>query len=329
MPSSPISSRKSEPPCAASKRPARVATAPVKAPFSWPNSSLSMSVEGIAAQLTRMNGAAVAGAALMQRAGQQFLARTGFAQQEDRHVGRGRVRQPREHVVDRGALADDLLEVVRRLHFLPQRDVLFLEAIAERANLLEADEQFGVAALSVEGTGQDVADDPEAVDVEGGPLARAASKSAVEIAHWIRPPTANGSVRMARIPRRAAYCALGAGLWGQVAGQIAEDDVAAALELLEEPGKVLPDRRGGRGSTSGFFAQAWVVSSVAWSVENSRNEARSVPKPLHDRPEAACDFFVEAGGLDSRRTGPTGRRSRSRMRFLQRAYETIANNMSR
>ena len=46
---SPISSRNSVPRCASSKRPWRCETASVKAPFSWPNSSLSISVGGSAA----------------------------------------------------------------------------------------------------------------------------------------------------------------------------------------------------------------------------------------------------------------------------------------
>ena len=41
---------------ASSNRPSRRSAAPVKAPFSWPNSSLSSSVSGSAAQLTAMNG---------------------------------------------------------------------------------------------------------------------------------------------------------------------------------------------------------------------------------------------------------------------------------
>ncbi|MNC38828.1 hypothetical protein D3C75_874550 [compost metagenome] len=45
------------PPSAASTRPARPAVAPVKAPFSWPNSSDSIRVSGIAAQFTEINGA--------------------------------------------------------------------------------------------------------------------------------------------------------------------------------------------------------------------------------------------------------------------------------
>ena len=53
---SPISSRKIVPPSAISKRPLRVARAPVNAPFSWPNSSLSSSSAGIAPQLIGTNG---------------------------------------------------------------------------------------------------------------------------------------------------------------------------------------------------------------------------------------------------------------------------------
>ncbi len=45
------------PPSAASTRPVRAALAPVKAPFSWPNSSDSISVSGIAAQFTQISGA--------------------------------------------------------------------------------------------------------------------------------------------------------------------------------------------------------------------------------------------------------------------------------
>ncbi len=52
-----ISSRKSVPPSATSTRPRRVERASVKAPFSWPNSSLSTRSSGRAAQLTSTNGA--------------------------------------------------------------------------------------------------------------------------------------------------------------------------------------------------------------------------------------------------------------------------------
>src|SRR3989454_521223 len=52
---SPTSSRKIVPPSASSKRPSRRSAAPLKAPFSWPNSSLSSSVSGSAAHFTSRN----------------------------------------------------------------------------------------------------------------------------------------------------------------------------------------------------------------------------------------------------------------------------------
>ena len=53
---SPISSRKSVPPFAASILPILFLSAPVKAPFSWPKSSLSRSSRGSAGQLTVIKG---------------------------------------------------------------------------------------------------------------------------------------------------------------------------------------------------------------------------------------------------------------------------------
>src|SRR5262245_1816096 len=52
---SPISSRKIVPPSASLKRPTRLATAPVNAPRSWPNISLSRRSSGIAPQCTGTN----------------------------------------------------------------------------------------------------------------------------------------------------------------------------------------------------------------------------------------------------------------------------------
>ena len=53
---SPASSRKSVPPCAARKSPCCSATAPVKAPRTWPKSSLASSPSVKPPQLTATNG---------------------------------------------------------------------------------------------------------------------------------------------------------------------------------------------------------------------------------------------------------------------------------
>ena len=58
---SPISSRNMEPPWARRNNPGESATAPVKAPFLWPNSSDSTSSAGSAAQLTGTKGLSACG----------------------------------------------------------------------------------------------------------------------------------------------------------------------------------------------------------------------------------------------------------------------------
>ncbi len=55
-PRSPTSSRKRVPPSAVRNFPLRAASAPVKAPFTWPKSSDSARVSGRAAQFTATNG---------------------------------------------------------------------------------------------------------------------------------------------------------------------------------------------------------------------------------------------------------------------------------
>ena len=60
---SPISSRKRVPPSACSNRPTRSRSAPVKAPLTWPNSSLSSRLCESAAQWTLTNGLAARGLA--------------------------------------------------------------------------------------------------------------------------------------------------------------------------------------------------------------------------------------------------------------------------
>ena len=84
--SSPISSRNSVPPSARSNQPLRCADAPVKLPRSCPNSSESTSSGGIAPQLTRRIGPRARSAALVDRARDHFLARSGLA--EDQHGAR-------------------------------------------------------------------------------------------------------------------------------------------------------------------------------------------------------------------------------------------------
>ena len=115
---SPTSSSSRVPPCAAAKRPARRATAPVKAPRSWPNSSASSSVSGKAAQFTATKRFAVARAAIVERAGDQLLAGARLAEQQDGRVARRDRVEAVHHPTHDGRAADDLLRLVqaRELH---------------------------------------------------------------------------------------------------------------------------------------------------------------------------------------------------------------------
>ena len=131
------------PPPAARNRPSFLASAPVNAPFSWPNSSLSSSASGSAAQLIATNGLLCALAALVQRARDQLLA--GAALAGDQHARR-RARDALDQAHDalhRRALADDVAGAEALLHALPQRAVLIDDrALLER--LLDHRQQFVV-----------------------------------------------------------------------------------------------------------------------------------------------------------------------------------------
>src|SRR5437016_4297342 len=106
----PISSRKRVPPWAASKRPTRRCTAPVKAPFSCPNSSEAISAGGIAAQFTRIKARVGPVGPLMNRPGHQFFARPGFPHNEHGGIRPGHFLHVRQHLPERGGGPDDVLE---------------------------------------------------------------------------------------------------------------------------------------------------------------------------------------------------------------------------
>ena len=104
--------------CASSKRPIRCAIAPVNAPFSWPNSSLSSRPVGIAAQFNLTNVRAAPPAQVVDRARDQFLAGARLALDQHRRVGRRDDLDLLQHLPERRALADDLVEVVLRANLV-------------------------------------------------------------------------------------------------------------------------------------------------------------------------------------------------------------------
>ena len=85
---SPISSRKSVPPVAASNRPGLSRSAPVNAPLTYPNSSDSSRFSGMAPQFTGDERAVAAVALVVDQAGDELLAGAALAGDQDgRRVG--------------------------------------------------------------------------------------------------------------------------------------------------------------------------------------------------------------------------------------------------
>ena len=125
----PTSSRKSVPLCACSNRPCLLPMAPVNAPRTWPNSSASSSVSGIALQLTRDEAVHVPRAVLVNRARDHLLAAAGLAGDQNRAVRRRDGFEQLEQPRHRAALADDaLLESVPFLELRAQVCVLRSQA---------------------------------------------------------------------------------------------------------------------------------------------------------------------------------------------------------
>ena len=77
------------PPWASSKYPRRERVAPVKAPSSWPKSSLSIRLSGSAPQLTGTKGPDDRGSLEVQGLGQPLLADAGLAEEQERAVRPG------------------------------------------------------------------------------------------------------------------------------------------------------------------------------------------------------------------------------------------------
>ena len=122
------------------KRPRAAAIAPVKAPFSWPNSSLSSSVSGEGAAVDRHEPLGPPRAVIVDGAGDEFLASPGFPQDERGDVGRGQGAHHAVEFLHLGALADDAGETVLPLDFLVQANVLqgqraLLDVVLDEAHI--------------------------------------------------------------------------------------------------------------------------------------------------------------------------------------------------
>jgi len=113
MLSSPISSRKTVPPAAASNTPRRDDTAPVKAPRSWPKSSLSRSCGGMAPQSTTRKGLSRRGLPLWIASAETSLPVPVSPLEEDRGLAAGGLAEHVEHRLHGGGVSDHATEAGR------------------------------------------------------------------------------------------------------------------------------------------------------------------------------------------------------------------------
>ena len=97
---SPISSRKMVPWWASSKSPRRESMAPVKAPFSWPKSSLSSTVRRERGHVYRDEGLVPPGGERVHPAREEFLAGARLAGDEHRRVDGSDLHDPFERLAD-------------------------------------------------------------------------------------------------------------------------------------------------------------------------------------------------------------------------------------
>ncbi len=133
------------PPSASLKRPCLAVRASVKAPFAWPNSSLSMRPAGMAPQLTATKGCAALRRALVQRPRDELLARAALAGDEDGGVhGREPVHLA-QHRLEPLALAEDALG--RRRRGRPQAPVLAQQPLALLGLAEDEDDLLGLEGL--------------------------------------------------------------------------------------------------------------------------------------------------------------------------------------
>ena len=135
---SPTSSRNSVPPWASSKRPIRCAIAPVNAPFSWPNSSLSSRPVGMAAQFSLTNVRLRRGLRSWMARAISSLPGAGLAVDQHRGIGGRDGLHLLQHLPERRALADDLLEVVLRADLVFEVELLLAQLVLQFRDLSNA-----------------------------------------------------------------------------------------------------------------------------------------------------------------------------------------------
>ena len=136
----------------------------MNAPFSRPNNSLSISVDGIAAQLTRTIGRLRLRAELVDPRREDFLAGARLAEEQDRRIGGGDLLDQLHHPPRRRTLADRKARHLRLAH-LAQDRVLRLQLLFEASDFGQRAAQRLFALPALQHLIEDAAEDADALDV--------------------------------------------------------------------------------------------------------------------------------------------------------------------
>ncbi len=134
---SPTSSRNSVPLLASSKRPTFCAMAPVNAPFLVAEQLAFQQSGGNRRAVQLDEGPLAPAAQIVDRAGDQLLARAGLAQDQNRRIGRRHRRHLLQHALKGRALADDLAEILLGADFVFQIQLFFGQLILELRDFLK------------------------------------------------------------------------------------------------------------------------------------------------------------------------------------------------
>ena len=123
------------PPCASSKRPIFCAMAPVNAPFLVAEQLALEQARGNRRAVQLDEGARATAAQVVDRAGDQLLAGPRLALNQDRRVGRRDDLDLLERLLERRALADDLVEVLLGSNFLLEIELLGVQLLLQLRDL--------------------------------------------------------------------------------------------------------------------------------------------------------------------------------------------------
>jgi hypothetical protein len=116
---------------------------------------------------------------------EQLLTGARLSEQQHGALGGRDLFHPRKHQPQRLAVADDLVEVMAALEFLVQVDVLGLQLPVQALDLSEAGAQRRFLPMSQQRCGDDLGDEPHALDERVRPIAASAERPDRQRAHHV------------------------------------------------------------------------------------------------------------------------------------------------